>query len=135
MADLKQKYDTFSMANFINESSELVTRLENLSVDINKFFNDDEEDDLWKKFYSGDHSVFARNIVKKLNRKQIIKIRDEYEKNTDFRILVDKYIVDFEMLITSAQNAERSEVTLAMISGADIGKIYYVIARAINRLK
>ena len=123
------------MSNFMNETSELITRLENLSVDINKFFNADEEDDLWKRFYSGDHAVFARNIVKKLNRKQIIKIRDEYEKNTDFRALTDKYISDFETLITAAQNAERSEVVLSMISGSDIGKIYYVVARAIDRLK
>ncbi|MBQ2811425.1 MAG: hypothetical protein IJF12_04565 [Alphaproteobacteria bacterium] len=135
LTELKQQYNSFSMANFMNESSELVTRLENLSVDINKYFNSDEEDDLWKKFYSGDHAVFARNIVKKLNRKQIVKIRDEYEKNADFRVLTDKYISDFETLITAAQNAEKSEVILAMISGADIGKIYYVIARAIDRLK
>ena len=135
LAELKHQYDTFSMANFMNESSELVTKLENLSVDINRFFNTDEEDDLWKKFYGGDHAVFARNIVKKLNRKQIVKIRDEYEKNADFRVLVDKYITDFEKLITAAQNAERSEVILAMVSGADIGKVYYVIARAIDRLK
>ncbi|MBQ7303753.1 MAG: hypothetical protein IJW75_02385 [Alphaproteobacteria bacterium] len=135
LAELKQRYDAFSMANFMNESSQLVTKLENLSVDINGFFNASEEDELWKKFYNGDHAVFARNIVKKLNRKQIVKIRDEYEKNADFRILADKYIADFETLVTSAQNAERSEVVLAMISGADIGKIYYVIARAIDRLK
>lgn len=135
LTELKQQYDTFGMANFMNETSELVTKLENLSVDINKFFNEDEEDDLWKKFYGGDHAVFARNIVKKLNRKQIIKIRDEYEKNADFRVLSDKYIADFEKLIIAAQNSERSEVVLAMISGADIGKIYYVIARAIDRLK
>ncbi len=135
LAELKQQYDSFSMANFMNESSELVTKLENLSVDINRFFNTDEEDDLWKKFYGGDHAVFVRNIVKKLNRKQIVKIRDEYEKNADFRVLADKYIADFESLLTAAQNAERSEVVLAMISGADIGKVYYVIARAIDRLK
>ena len=135
LAELKQQYGAFSMSNFMNETSELITRLENLSVDINKFFNADEEDDLWKRFYSGDHAVFARNIVKKLNRKQIIKIRDEYEKNTDFRALTDKYISDFETLITTAQNAERSEVVLSMISGSDIGKIYYVVARAIDRLK
>jgi len=135
LSELKQQYDTFSMANFINESSEIVTKLESLSVDINKFFNADEEDDLWKKFYAGDHGVFARNIVKKLNRKQIIKIRDEYEKHADFRVLVDKYIADFETLLTAARNSERSELVLAMISGADIGKVYYVIARAIDRLK
>ena len=119
----------------MNESKALVSKLENLSVDINRFFNTDEEDDLWKKFYNGDRSVFVRNIVKNLNRKQIIKIRDEYEKNTDFRVLADNYINDFETLLTAAGNAEKADAILAMISGSDIGKVYYVIARAIDRLK
>lgn len=135
LTELRKQYDTFSMANFMNESAKLVAKLENLSVDINKFFNAGEEDDLWKRFYGGDHAVFVRNIVKKLNRKQIVKIRDEYEKNSDFRVLVDKYIADFETLLTAAQNAERPDVVLAMISGADIGKVYYIIAKAIDRLK
>ena len=135
LKELKQQYNSFSVANFMNESKALVSKLENLSVDINRFFNTDEEDDLWKKFYNGDRSVFVRNIVKNLNRKQIIKIRDEYEKNTDFRVLADNYINDFETLLTAAGNAEKADAILAMISGSDIGKVYYVIARAIDRLK
>ena len=96
-------------------------------------FNKDE-DELWKKFYNGDHGVFARYIVKNLNRKQIVKIREEYEKNQDFRQMADKYIRDFEALMEAARNSERPEVLLAMLSNTDIGKIYYVMARALDRL-
>ena len=135
LKELKQQYDSFSVTNFMNESKALVTKLENLSVDINRFVDAKEEDDLWKKFYNGDHAVFVRNIVKNLNRKQIIKIRDEYEKNADFRVLADNYITNFETLLTAAGNAEKADAILAMISGSDIGKIYYVIARATDRLK
>ena len=73
-------------------------------------------------------------MVKNLNRKQIVKIRDEYEKNTDFRKIADSYISDFESLMTAARNAEKPEILLAMLSNTDVGKIYYVIARALDRI-
>ena len=130
---LKRKYEELSIDNFIDQSAGLIQNLENISIDINRMFNKDE-DELWKKFYNGDHGVFARYIVKNLNRKQIVKIREEYEKNQDFRQMADKYIRDFEALMEAARNSERPEVLLAMLSNTDIGKIYYVMARALDRL-
>lgn len=130
---LKRKYEELSIDNFIDQSAGLIQNLENISIDINRMFNKDE-DELWKKFYNGDHGVFARYIVKNLSRKQIVKIREEYEKNQDFRQMADKYIRDFEALMEAARNSERPEVLLAMLSNTDIGKIYYVMARALDRL-
>ena len=133
LSAIRQKYEDLSVDNFLERSSGLIQNLENISIDINKLFNKDE-DELWKKFYDGDHGVFARYVVKNLNRKQIVKIRDEYEKNTDFRKIADSYISDFESLMTAARNAEKPEILLAMLSNTDVGKIYYVIARALDRI-
>ena len=131
---LKRKYENLSMDNFIDESTGVIQSLENISVDINSLFNKDDNDDLWKKFYSGDHAVFARHVVKNLNRKQIVKIREEYEKNEKFRQLADRYIREFESLLDAARGCERPEILLSIFSNTDIGKIYYVLARALDRL-
>lgn len=133
LSAIRQKYEDLSVDNFLERSSGLIQNLENISIDINKLFNKDE-DELWKKFYDGDHGVFARYVVKNLSRKQIVKIRDEYEKNTDFRKIADSYISDFESLMTAAHNTEKPELLLAMLSNTDVGKIYYVIARALDRI-
>jgi len=134
LAEVKTQYETFSMRNFMNESAALIESLENMAVDLNHFFNDAGEDDLWKKFYNGDHAVFARNVVKNLDRKQIVRIRNEYESNADFRTLADRYIHEFEILLNAAGQSEKPEVILSMLSGADVGKIYYITARALGRL-
>ncbi len=131
---LKRRYEELSVNNFIEESANLIQNLENISVDINRLFNKDNDDDLWKKFYGGDHAVFARHIIKNLNRKQITKIREEYEKNEKFRQLADRYIREFEGLLDAARGSEHPEILLSIFSNADIGKIYYVLARALDRL-
>lgn len=134
LSELKKKYDELSVDNFIDASADLIKSLENLSIDVNRFVENDEEDDLWKKFYTGDHAVFARHIVRNISRKQIVRIREEYEKNTDFRQLTDRYISDFETLTNVARGSEKPEVLLSLLSGTDIGRIYYILARALDRL-
>lgn len=123
-----------TLQNFVAESEFIIENLENLSVDFNRFLNKDD-DALWKKFYNGDHAIFARNVVKSLKRGQILKIRQAYEKDMDFRVIADRYMSGFEQLLAAAQKTEKSSILLSILSGSDIGKIYYVVARALGRLE
>lgn len=134
LRDIRRQYEELDVANFIDKSSSIIQNLNNISVDLNQFFNADNDEGLWKKFYSGDYSAFARNIVKNMSRKQIIKIREEYEKNSDFRLMTDRYLSEFETLLDGARRSEKPQILLALLSGCEIGKIYYIMARALDRL-
>ena len=89
---------------------------------------------MWKQYYAGDHGVFVRYLSNNMSREEIAAIRRDYEAKPDFRVVVDKYIDDFNSLITSARNNNRAGTLLALISGSDIGKVYYVLARALGKL-
>ncbi len=134
LIEIKARYAELSIKSFMDKLNEMVASLEDLSIDLNSFFDKDAEDDLWKKFYDGDHGAFAHHMVKKLGRKEILKIKDLYQKNADFRKLADSYLAEFEVLLKAAQNSEKPETLLAIISGAEVGKIYYIMARALDKL-
>ncbi|HCU59237.1 MAG TPA: hypothetical protein DIC64_04565 [Alphaproteobacteria bacterium] len=134
LREVKTQYQELGLSGFMDKMSQMVQDLENLSIDLNRFFDKDSEDDLWKKFYNGDHAAFAHNMVKKLGRKEILKIRDQYEKNADFHELADRYLNEFETLLNAAEKSDKPETMLAIISGSEIGKIYYVMARALDKL-
>jgi len=134
LREVKSQYQALGLSGFMDKMSQMVEDLENLSIDLNKFFDKDAENDLWKKFYNGDHGAFAHHMVKKLGRKEILRIRDQYEKNTDFHELTDRYLSEFETLLSAAEKSDKPETMLALISGSEIGKIYYVMARALNKL-
>ena len=109
--------------------------METLAIDINSIFNKSgKEDELWKKYYDGDHAVFTRFLAKNMSKKEILALREDYEKKTDFRLIVDKYLEDFNSLIAVARENERSSTLLALISGSDIGKVYYLLARALGKV-
>ena len=72
--------------------------------------------------------------MENISRKQVVAIKTEYEKNSDFRRVVNAYMAEFEKLISKARSCEKSSLLLSVISGADIGKVYYVMARALDKL-
>ena len=130
-----QKLKTASMDVFMRDSSTIISELESLSIDINAIFNKAGKDnELWKKYYEGDHGAFVRYLSKNMTKKQIISIQEDYQNKSDFRILVDKYMDDFEKLVASARENERAGTLLALISGSDIGKIYFILAKVLGKI-
>ena len=109
-------------------------RLENAAVDINRIFNPNVEEELWKKYYNGDTAAFVRHLAKSLSRSQIIAIKNEFESNQEFRDIVTRYLTDFEGLVGKAKDSENSGLLLSVISGADVGKLYYVLAKSLDRI-
>ncbi|MBO4285328.1 MAG: hypothetical protein J5895_03755 [Alphaproteobacteria bacterium] len=130
----KTKYQQLNLSDFMNQIAFMIENLENLSIDINRFFDKDSEDALWKKFYNGDHGAFANHMVKKLGRKEVLKIRELYETNADFREITDRYLREFGALLEAAEQSQNPQTVLAMLSSSQVGKIYYVMARALEKL-
>ena len=69
-----------------------------------------------------------------MTKQQIVAVRKEYEENLDFRNLVNRYLAEFETLVDKARSNERAGILLSVISGADIGKLYYILARALDKI-
>ena len=135
IGEFNQKFKSASMDTFMRSSADIINELETLSIDINAVFNKTaEDDDLWKKYYEGDHAAFIRFLSKNMTKQQVIAVKDDYEKNQKFRIVVDKYLADFEALVASARESERAGTLLALISGSDIGKVYYILAHCLGKL-
>lgn len=134
LSKLERKYQEVQTDNFLKDAATLFERMETVAIDINRIFNPTTEEEIWKKYYSGDTSAFVRYLSKVMTKNQIGAIRKEYEENPDFRSLVNRYVADFEMLISKAKGNERAGVLLSVISGSDVGKVYYVIAKALDKL-
>ena len=131
---LSSGYQGMKIDDFLKKAAAIIEKLQNISVDINRVFNPKDEDDLWKKYYNGDSAVFVRYLAKNLSKQQIAAVRKEYEKNAEFRNLISSYLSEFEVLISQAQTHEHSGILLSVISGADIGKLYYILAKTLDKL-
>ena len=134
MKGLTTAYKDIKVDTFLKDAGKIISRLESVSVDINRLLNPKDEEDLWKKFYNGDTEVFIRSIAKNMSNTQISALRKEFEKNDDLRKLVNTYMSEFEALVEKSKKNEHSAALMAVISGADLGRLYYVLAKALNKL-
>ncbi|MDO5386449.1 MAG: hypothetical protein Q4F75_04165 [Pseudomonadota bacterium] len=132
--DLNKVYEGIRVDVFLRNASYILEKLEAAAVDISRIFSPDVEEDLWKKYYNGDTAVFVRHLAKSLSRSQIIAVKNEFEKNLEFRDIVTRYLSDFESLVNKARDSENSGMLLSVISGADVGKLYYVLAKSLDRI-
>ena len=132
--DLEKLYEGIRVDAFLKNASYIVERLESAAVDINRIFNPNAEEELWKKYYNGDTSVFVRHLARTMSRSQILAIKNEFEKNPEFRDIVMRYLTDFESLVGKAKDSEKSGLLLSVISGADVGKLYYILAKSLDRI-
>ena len=48
--------------------------------------------------------------------------------------MVYKYLDEFNSLIEAARSNNRASTLLALISGSDIGKVYYILSRALGKV-
>lgn len=134
MSDLSVVYKDVKIDTFLADAGKIINVLESVSVDINRLLNPKDEDDLWKKFYNGDTQVFIRSIAKNMSNSQINSVRKEFEKNDELRKLVNTYMQEFEVLVEKSKTHEHSAALMAVISGADLGRLYYILAKALNKL-
>lgn len=134
LGELEKRYEGIKVDNFLKDASYIIEKLETASVDINRIFNPAAEEEIWKKYYNGDSAAFVRYLSKTMTKQQVMAIREQFEKNLEFRTLVTRYLTEFETLINKARTNERSAILLSVISGADIGKVYYILAKALDKL-
>ena len=131
---LEEKYRKAKVDTFLRDATTIITKLDNLSVDINAVMGDESQEKLWKRYYEGDTGIFLRTLNKNITKHQALQIKEEYEQNPDFRELINNYMKEFENLVAQARACEKSNILLSLISGGDIGKIYYVLAHALEKL-
>ncbi len=135
MKELIGSYKDVRVDTFLKDAGKIISILENISVDVNRLLHPKDEEDLWKKFYHGDTQVFIRSIVKNMNNAQVALLKREFEKNIDLRKLVTNYLKEFEILVEKSKSHEHSAALMAIISDADLGKLYYILARAMDKIR
>ena len=134
ISELEKRYKRVKVESFLKDAGYVVEKLQTIAVDMSRIFTPDVEEDLWKKYYDGDTAAFVRHLSKNMTKQQVLQVRGEFEKNIDFRDLVTRYMSDFEALISEAKKNERSGVLMAVISGSDVGKLYYILARSLDKI-
>lgn len=113
----------------------LTEALKSTAIDMTKTLSSEVSDSAWEAYLRGDRGVFARRAVKLLDHSDAREILRLYQSDSSFFTSVNQFIHDFEAMLRMLMNArDGSSVSVTLLS-SDIGKLYVVLAQAIERLR
>jgi hypothetical protein len=111
----------------------MVESLNSLSVDIARAIDHDASVDLWRRYQRGERDVFTRRLYTLKGQQTFDEIKRKYEREPEFRTAVDRYIADFEKLLSDVARTDRDKSVTQSYLTSDTGKVYTMLAHAAGR--
>lgn len=141
LSDVRQQMETIgrkmvarSLLNNIEnkdmlaEAAAILDQLQSLSVDMAHLFSPKLEEDLWKRYYDGDKTVFMRHIRSELGSGTAKKMKEMYQNNRSFRKAAQGYMNAFEKMTQQVGQDDSNKLLLSIVIGSDAGRLYMVLA-------
>ena len=111
----------------------VVESLNSLSVDIARAIDHDASVDLWRRYQRGERDVFTRRLYTLKGQQTFDEIKNKYGREPEFRAAVDRYITDFEKLLSDVARNDRDNMMTQTYLTSDTGKVYTMLAHASGR--
>jgi len=112
-----------------------IESLDSLSVDIARMIDHDAAADLWERYNRGERNVFTRRLYTMQGRKAFDEVRKRYKSDREFRQTVDRYIGEFERLLSEVARDDRGQMVARTYLTSETGKVYTMLAHAAGRFE
>ncbi|MGP9819880.1 hypothetical protein ACTZWW_07675, partial [Salinarimonas sp. NSM] len=108
--------------------------LNSISVDIARMIVHEAAVDFWNRYEPGVMAEFEPRLYTQQGRQTFEEIRRKYRRDADFRQTVDRYVEEFERLLTEVARDDRDQVLTRTYLTSETGKVYTMLAHASGRL-
>jgi ABC-type transporter Mla subunit MlaD len=106
------------------------TPLNALSADIARAIDHDAATELWTRHRRGERNLFTRRLYTMQGQQTFDEIRKKYQRDPEFRSVVDHYVTDFEKLLSEATTNNKDSQVGNRYLLSDTGKVYTMLAHA-----
>ncbi|GAC1562116.1 MAG: hypothetical protein NVS2B5_26900 [Beijerinckiaceae bacterium] len=109
--------------------------LDALSLDIARMLDHDAVVDLWDRYRRGEQPVFSRRLYTAQGHQAFDEIRRRYRADDAFRETVDRYVQEFERLLTEVSRDDPDSPLAKTYLTSETGKVYTMLAHAAGRFE
>ncbi len=113
--------------DFLNQSEKMFDKLHELSMDLTRAVGAEIPDVVWKKYHSGDKTIFSKWLAKMLNAAEKKQVRDMIKNDAVFRSQATQFVRGFDKILTGAQQTDAPDKTSAALIKTEPGQIYIIL--------
>jgi hypothetical protein len=92
-----------------------------LAADIAKAIDHDASVELWERHQRGEGNLFTRRLYTLQGQQTFDEIRRKYQRDQEFKTAVDRYITDFEKLLTEVNRNSKDRTAGNSYLSSDTG--------------
>ncbi len=121
--------------DFARRAALITESLNSNAIDIAKALSTDVSDTAWAGYLRGDRGIFTRRAVSLIDNGEARAILQIFERDSDFRDHVSRYIHDFEAMLRQVLSTRDGNALGITLLSSDMGKLYVALAHGIERLR
>ncbi len=121
--------------DFARRVALITESLNSNAIDIARALDSEVSDTAWAAYLKGDRGIFTRRAVNLLESGEAKAIVQVYENDQAFHDHVNRYIHDFEAMLRQVLSTRDGNALGVTLLSSDMGKLYVVLAQAIERLR
>jgi hypothetical protein len=108
--------------------------LETISLDISRMIDADAAADAWDRYRRGEVEAFSQNVYTARGQQTYEEIRRRYRSDSEFHKTVDRYVKEFERLLSEVNRDDRDDTITRSYLASETGRVYTLLAHAAGRL-
>jgi hypothetical protein len=90
--------------------------------------------DVWARFNRGERQIFSRSLYTADGQQTFDDVRRRYQRDRDFRAQVDRFVDEFEQLVSEAARTDTTGRRTRDALMSEDGRLYTLLAHASGRL-
>jgi hypothetical protein len=108
--------------------------LDSISGNIARMIDHEATVEAWERHRRGEHGVFTRRLYTVQGQQSFQEIRRKYRRDGEFKRTVDRYVEEFERLLSEVGRNDRDRSLAQTYLTSETGKVYTMLAHASGRL-
>ena len=116
-----------SSQDFLAQSEKMFEKLHEQSMDLTRTAGAEIPDVVWKKYHSGDKTIFSKWLAKMLNAADKKRIKEMMKGDAVFRSQASQFVRGFDKILNSAKQTDNADKVSATLIKTELGQIYIIL--------
>ena len=122
-----ESFGHISSSDFLAQGDKMFEKLHELAMDLTRAAGAEIPDVVWKKYHSGDKTIFSKWLAKMLNAADKKRVKEMLKGDAVFRSQVTQFVRSFDKILARAQQTDNADKVSATLIKTDSGQIYIAL--------
>ena len=122
-----ESFGHVSSGDFLAQVDKMFEKLHEQAMDLTRAAGAEIPDVVWKKYHSGDKTIFSKWLAKMLNAADKKRVKEMLKGDAVFRSQATQFVRSFDKILARAQQTDNADKVSATLIKTDSGQIYIAL--------